>query len=57
MGDQRYDLSNHMDWARDGRPGVMGRFSHLLGQEIEDQYRQALIKTGHCDTLVAIIHG
>ena len=57
MGDQRYDLSNHMVWARDGRPGGMGRFSHLLGQEIEDQYRQALIKTGHCDTLVAIVHG
>ena len=34
MGDQRYDLSNHMVWARDGRPGGMGRFSHLLGQEI-----------------------
>ena len=55
MGDQRYDLSNHMVWARDGRPGGMGQFSHLLGQEIEDQYRDALIKTGYCDTLVAIV--
>jgi SAM-dependent methyltransferase len=56
MGDQRYDLSNHLVWARDGRPGGMGRFSRLLGQEIEDQYRQNLIETGHCDTLVAIVH-
>jgi 2-polyprenyl-3-methyl-5-hydroxy-6-metoxy-1,4-benzoquinol methylase len=41
--DQRYDLSNHIVWARDGRPGGMGRFTHTLGEETEDSYRQALI--------------
>ena len=34
--DQRYDLSNHMVWARDGKPGGMGRFTPQLGAEIED---------------------
>lgn len=53
--DQRYDLSNHMVWARDGKPGGMGRFTPLLGTEIEDAYRQALIRSGHCDTLVAVL--
>jgi SAM-dependent methyltransferase len=53
--DQRYDLSNHMVWARDGRPGGMGRFTEQLGQEIEDSYKQALIRSGRCDTLVGII--
>lgn len=53
--DQRYDLSNHMVWARDGKPGGMGRFTPLLGAEIEDAYRQALIRSGHCDTLVAVL--
>lgn len=53
--DQRYDLSNHMVWARDGKPGGMGRFTPQLGAEIEDAYRQALIRSGHCDTLVAIL--
>ena len=53
--DQRYDLSNHMIWARDGRPGGMGRFTAVLGQELEETYRQALIRRGRCDTLIGII--
>ncbi len=53
--DQRYDLSNHMVWARDGKPGGMGRFTDVLGPEIEDQYRQALIKAGRCDTLIGVL--
>jgi SAM-dependent methyltransferase len=53
--DQRYDLSNHMVWARDGRPGGMGKFTDVLGEEIESQYRQALIKAGRCDTLIGIV--
>lgn len=53
--DQRYDLSNHIVWARDGRPGGMGRFTSKFGQELEDQYRQALVASGHCDTLIGIV--
>lgn len=53
--DQRYDLSNHLVWAREGRPGGMGRFTPKFGQEIEDQYRHALVASGHCDTLIGII--
>jgi SAM-dependent methyltransferase len=55
LRDQRYDLSNHMVWARDGRPGGMGRFTKALGQELEDAYRQGLIRSGHCDTLVGVL--
>jgi SAM-dependent methyltransferase len=53
--DQRYDLSNHMVWARDGRPGGMGRFTSRLGAEVEELYKQALIGARRCDTLVAVI--
>lgn len=53
--DQRYDLSNHLVWARDGKPGGMGRYTHVLGAEAEDRYRQALIQAGCCDTLVAVV--
>jgi SAM-dependent methyltransferase len=53
--EQRYDLSNHMVWARDGRPGGMGRFTALLGRELEDAYRRGLIAAGRCDTLVGIL--
>lgn len=55
LRDQRYDLSNHMVWARDGRPGGMGRFTGALGNELEEDYKQALIRTGKCDTLIGII--
>jgi len=55
LRDQRYDLSNHIVWARDGRPGGMGRFTKALGAELEENYKQALIRTGNCDTLVAVI--
>jgi SAM-dependent methyltransferase len=53
--DQRYDLSNHMIWARDSRPGGMGAFSAVSGGELEQIYKNNLIKSGHCDTLVAIL--
>ncbi len=53
--DQRYDLSNHLVWASDGKPGGMGRFTNVLGKEIEENYKQALIKSGHCDTLIGIL--
>lgn len=53
--EQRYDLSNHMIWARDGRPGGMGRFTEILGAELDDQYKKALIRSGHCDTLIGVI--
>lgn len=53
--DQRYDLSNHLIWARDGKPGGMGRFTARLGDEVEELYKQALIRNGHCDTLIGII--
>lgn len=53
--DQRYDLSNHIVWARDGKPGGMGRFTETLGRDLEGFYKQTLIESGKCDTLVAII--
>lgn len=55
LRDQRYDLSNHMVWARDGKPGGMGRFTAKLGCELEENYKQALIHNGKCDTLVGVI--
>jgi len=53
--DQRYDLSNHMIWARDGVPGGLDRFTELLSIELENDYKKALIRIGKCDTLVGII--
>jgi SAM-dependent methyltransferase len=55
LRDQRYDLSNHMTWARDGKPGGMGRYTDALGLELEQRYKDELIRIGKCDTLIAII--
>ena len=53
--DQRYDLSNHMIWARDGKPGGMGHFKKMLGSNVELNYKKSLIKSRLCDTLIGII--
>ena len=53
--DQRYDLSNHMVWARDGKPGGMGQFSSIFGNELDRLYKQSLIEAGTCDTLIGIL--
>lgn len=53
--DQRYDLSNHMIWARDGVPGGMGRFDAIFDESLEVAYRKSLIESGKCDTLIGII--
>ncbi|MGE5373184.1 MAG: class I SAM-dependent methyltransferase [Solirubrobacterales bacterium] len=55
LNDQRYDLSNHMTWAIQGKPGGQGRFSGMFTPELEQAYRQSMIQTGHCDTLFVII--
>jgi SAM-dependent methyltransferase len=55
LRDQRYDLSNHMVWAKDGKPGGMGNFTDKLGVETESSYKESLIKSGNCDTLIAVI--
>lgn len=53
--DQRYDLSNHMIWARDKIPGGSKRFTKFLGKELEENYKKNLIKTKFCDTLWGVI--
>ncbi len=53
--DQRYDLSNHITWAKEGKPGGMGKYTHELGEEIENLYKKNLIKLGKCDTLIGIL--
>ncbi len=52
MNEQRYDLSNHMNWALEGKPGGQGKFSNLFTSELDKAYLESMKKTGHCDTLV-----
>lgn len=52
---QRYDLSNHMQWMIDGRPGGMGRFNALFDEPLRAAY-QANLEAHHvADTLFAVV--
>lgn len=54
LPEQRYDLSNHLVWMRDGKPGGMGRFQDFLSTEVEAAYAEALKRKWLCDTLLAV---
>ena len=52
INEQRYDLSNHIVWALERRPGGSKKFSHLLGDEFDKAYKSAFKKIGLSDTLI-----
>jgi len=56
LAEQRYDLSNHVTWALEGKPGGQGRFSGFFTPELERAYSDSMKSTGHCDTLVVRVH-
>jgi SAM-dependent methyltransferase len=51
---QRYDLSNHMVWMMEGKPGGAGRFKDVFTPELEIAYAEALKRQWKCDTLFAV---
>lgn len=55
MPAQRYDLSNHMVWMMEGKPGGAGRFSDTFSPELETAYAEALKRQWKCDTLFAVM--
>jgi SAM-dependent methyltransferase len=52
---QRYDLSNHLVWALEGRPGGQGRFNSVFSPALNEQYRASLCASGHPDAYFATI--
>lgn len=53
--EQRYDLSNHINWAMEGRPGGQGRYSSFFTPELDKSYLESMEKTGHCDSFIVRI--
>ena len=51
---QRYDLSNHMVWMLEGRPGGFGRYRDLITPNVDAAYAQALKDQWVCDTIYAV---
>lgn len=54
--EQRYDVSNHMVWMQDGKPGGYGKYAALFGPDLDELYKQRLKDAWHCDTIIAAVH-
>jgi SAM-dependent methyltransferase len=53
--DQRYDLSNHITWLQEGKPGGQGKFNNIFSKKTLDAYKRDLINCKHCDTFFLYI--
>ena len=49
--EQRYDLSNHMSWMMNGKPGGQNKYDDFLGVELVEMYKNRMIETWQCDTM------
>ena len=53
--EQRYDISNHMTWMLEGKPGGMGKYNHVFGEELDILYKRQMKKHWFCDTIIAVV--
>ncbi len=51
LPEQRYDLSNHIVWMTEGRPGGQGRFNTVFSEQLTEQYKSDLKQHWQCDTV------
>jgi 2-polyprenyl-3-methyl-5-hydroxy-6-metoxy-1,4-benzoquinol methylase len=49
---QRYPLSNHMYWLRNGRPGGQDKWGFMNNAQLHKAYSDALSSLNACDTIV-----
>jgi len=52
---QRYDLSNHVVWMTEGKPGGAGRFDGIFSAEMNEAYRRDLERAWRCDTMIVLL--
>ena len=50
---QRYQLSNHLHWLSQGKPGGQQKWGFLDSPELKTAYANALASVAKCDTLIA----
>lgn len=51
---QRYDISNHLNWLINGKPGGAGKFAHILDEKLNQEYHRCLKEHWLCDSLLSI---
>lgn len=53
---QRYDISNHIHWLVEGKPGGAGKYSHVFSEALNNEYKKCLKKNWICDSVLTIAH-
>ena len=53
--EQRYDLSNHMVWMQEGKPGGQGLYDKVFLPEMTELYKKSLKDSWNCDTMFIYI--
>lgn len=56
IAEQRYDLSNHITWMTDGKPGGQNRFNNVFSEELIEKYKSDLKDNWLCDTVFLKIY-
>ena len=56
LPEQRYDLSNHIEWMNNAKPGGYGKYNNIFDEKLDNLYKKNLINKWKCDTLIAIIY-
>ena len=54
--EQRYDLSNHINWMMKGKPGGQSRFNHIFSNALVEKYMKDLKDHWLCDTIFLKIY-
>lgn len=52
LPEQRYDLSNHIVWMTEGKPGGQNRFSEVFTPALSEKYKEDLKAAWKCDTIM-----
>lgn len=55
LPEQRYDLSNHIRWMTEGKPGGQGMLNHVFSEELCHEYMNDLKASWNCDTMFVYI--
>jgi 2-polyprenyl-3-methyl-5-hydroxy-6-metoxy-1,4-benzoquinol methylase len=53
--EQRYDLSNHITWMTEHKPGGQGKFQYVFSHSLIEQYKEDLKSKWLCDTMIVAI--
>lgn len=51
---QRYDISNHLHWLKEKKPGGMGKYADIFDEAANSAYKECLIRKGISDTVTIV---